>query len=177
MNWTEQDLLDRARRRFAEDLSASLSPCLPDLNRAIEAAAKLASTPGAVEAFNALTGDEALALSKQARGRIRQPKGMNKTEARYAQYLELQKRAGTVVWFKYEGITVKLGNDCRYTPDFAVMLASGAVELHEVKGRKGKKAYCEDDARVKIAVAAEQFPFRFVMVWSASNGEWVLGEF
>ncbi len=91
----------------------------------------------------------------QALGRLKTGE-MNKTEAAYAGHLELRRRAGEVeaVWF--EGITLKLAEGCRYTPDFLVMLADGRLEAHEVKG------FWTDDARVKIKVAASKFPFRFV---------------
>ena len=38
------------------------------------------------------------------------------------------------------------------------MLANGQIELHEVKG------FWMDDARVKIKVAAEMYPFKFVAI-------------
>ena len=41
-------------------------------------------------------------------------------------------------------------------PDFAVLPADGVLEIHEVKG------FWQDDARVKIKVAASLYPFRFV---------------
>jgi hypothetical protein len=81
---------------------------------------------------------------------------MNKTEAGYGQQLELLKRAGEVLWYRFEGIKLRLADNTFYTPDFAVMLTNGQMELHEVKG------YWEDDARVKIKVAADLYPFRFV---------------
>lgn len=176
--WSEQDVLDHEQRRaFAQSLSDSISP--------LAIVERLASIPGAVERFNALSGEETRALAYNARGRVRTPKGMNKTETRYALHLELQKRSGDVLWYKFEGVTFKLADDTRYTPDFAVMQKDmGEMEFHEVKGparaRKGKKAkgaHCEDDARVKIACAAEQFPFRFLMVWPKENGEWDSKEF
>ena len=83
---------------------------------------------------------------------------MNKSEEAYAAHLALQKHAGEVAWFRFEGIKVRLADNTFYTPDFAVMRANGAMELHEVKG------HWQDDARVKIKVAAEQYPFRFVAV-------------
>jgi hypothetical protein len=91
-----------------------------------------------------------------ARGRIRKGE-MNKTESRYAQELELRKRVGEILWCEFEGITLKLGFDCRYTPDFAVMLANGELEMHEVKG------FMKEDAQVKIRTAAKNFPFRFYL--------------
>lgn len=81
---------------------------------------------------------------------------MNKTEAEYARFLELRKAAGEIAWFAFEGVKLRLADKTFYTPDFAVMRADGLIEMHEVKG------HWMDDARVKIKVAAEQFPFRFL---------------
>ena len=83
---------------------------------------------------------------------------MNKTEAAYGQHLELLKRAGDVLWYRFEGIKLRLADNAFYTPDYAVMLANGQIELHEVKG------FWMDDARVKIKVAAEMYPFKFVAI-------------
>lgn len=83
---------------------------------------------------------------------------MNKTEEAYAAYLEGRKILGEVLWFAFEGVTFKLGEACRYTPDFIVMTGAGFLECHECKG------FWADDAKVKIKLAAEKFPFRFVAV-------------
>lgn len=83
---------------------------------------------------------------------------MNKTEAGYGQHLELLKHAGEVLWYRFEGVKLRLADNTFYTPDFAVMAATGRMELHEVKG------FWEDDARVKIKVAAEMYPFKFFAV-------------
>lgn len=91
-----------------------------------------------------------------ARGRLPEP-DMNQTEAKYAAKLDLLQKAGAVLWWKFEGLTVKLADDTRYTPDFVVMLADGSIECHETKG------FMRDDAHVKIKVAAAQFPFKFRM--------------
>lgn len=82
----------------------------------------------------------------------------NKTEAAYEATLKARQAAGEIVWFEFEGMKLRLADKTFYTPDYAVMLASGQIEFHEVKGR------WEDDARVKIKVAAKDFPFRFVAV-------------
>lgn len=83
---------------------------------------------------------------------------MNKTEAAYAETLEQQKQAGLILWYKFEGVKLRLADNTFYTPDFAVMIKSGVIEMHEVKG------FWQDDARVKIKVAAEIYPFRFIAV-------------
>ena len=92
-----------------------------------------------------------------ALGRLK-PGAMNKTEAAYDQHLALLQRAGTIVWRRFEGLKLRLADSTFYTPDFAVMLADGTIECHEVKG------FWTDDARVKVKVAADQYPFRFIAI-------------
>lgn len=82
----------------------------------------------------------------------------NKTEQAYENFLTALQHAGSILWFKFEGIKLRLADNTFYTPDFAVMLASGQMELHEVKG------FMQEDANVKVKVAAEMYPFRFVIV-------------
>lgn len=84
---------------------------------------------------------------------------MNPTESAYAALLELEKQAGLITWYAFEPIKLRLGKNTFYTPDFGVRLASGELELREVKG------FWRDDARVKIKNAAYTYPiFRFVAV-------------
>ncbi|WP_175904178.1 hypothetical protein [Burkholderia seminalis] len=70
-------------------------------------------------------------------------------------------------------IKFRLADNTFYTPDFAVMLASGRLEAHEVKG------HWQDDARVKVKVAADQYPVRFIAVTAgpAKSGGWQTEEF
>jgi len=82
--------------------------------------------------------------------------GMNGTEKLYATWLEARKRNGEIHDWMYERVTLKLGNDCRLTPDFFVTLPNGEVEVHEVKG-----GFIREDARVKLRAAATMFPFMF----------------
>jgi len=88
---------------------------------------------------------------------------MNKTEQQYADMLELRKKAGEIAWYAFEGVKLRLADKTFYTPDFAVMLADGQMEMHEVKG------FWQDDARVKIKVAAEMYPFRFFAIKKVSS--------
>lgn len=99
---------------------------------------------------------------------------MNRTEAAYGNYLELRKAAGEIAWYRFEGLKLRLGDSTFYTPDFAVMLTTGEMECHEVKG------FWQDDARVKIKIAAEMYPFRFIAITAgkAVNGSrWKIEEF
>jgi len=101
--------------------------------------------------------------------RPRQPKnGPNKTELAYSVHLDLDPEVEVVF---FERIKLKLADRTYYTPDFMVLRSDGSLEMHEVKG------FWEDDARVKIKVAAEQFPvFRFVAA-KKKGGGWVFEEF
>lgn len=83
---------------------------------------------------------------------------MNKTEAAYAQHLSLLQHAGEIAWHKFEGLKLRLADNTFYTPDFAVMSSDGVMECHEVKG------FWQDDARAKIKIAADMYPFRFVAI-------------
>ncbi len=82
----------------------------------------------------------------------------NKTEAAYEAFLEALRMTGSVAWFKFEGVKLRLADNTFYTPDYAVMLSNGQMEMHEVKG------FWQDDARAKIKIAAELYPFRFLAV-------------
>ena len=109
----------------------------------------------------------------QALGRMKAGR-MNKTEAAYAGLLETRKQLGEVAWYRFEGLKLRLADNTFYTPDFAVMLADGSMECHEVKG------HWVDDARVKIKVAAEQYPFRFIAVKAKpkkEGGGWAYEDF
>jgi len=91
------------------------------------------------------------------------PGSMNKTEAAYAQRLELLRRAGKILWYEFGALSLRLAPDTFYRPDFAVMAGDSVLEMHEVKG------FWREDARVKIKVAAELFPFRFLAVQRAGS--------
>lgn len=93
----------------------------------------------------------------QALGRLKTGT-LNKTERAYEALLKSWQHAGLVAWFKFEGVKLRLADNTFYTPDFAVMMADGRMEMHEVKG------FWQDDARAKIKIAADMYPFRFVAV-------------
>ena len=89
----------------------------------------------------------------------RVPGTMNKLEARYAdEVLTPLLHTGRIRAFWFERLTFKLAADTRYTPDFVVIGEDDTLECHEVKG------FFRDDAKVKIKVAADLFPFHFRLV-------------
>lgn len=92
-------------------------------------------------------------------GKRHQPGVMNQTEQAYADTLEARRLAGEIIRFEFEGMTFKLADGCRYTPDFDIWLADGSMEFVDCKGA----GPMDDKSRVKVKVAAEKFP-QFVFV-------------
>ena len=79
--------------------------------------------------------------------------------------------AGEVLHYEFEPLKLRLADKTFYTPDFMVVRRDGLIELHEVKG------FWEDDARVKIKVAAKQhWMFTFVGV-QRKGAHWSLEAF
>ena len=48
--------------------------------------------------------------------------------------------------------------EAAYDQHLALLQRAGTIECHEVKG------FWTDDARVKVKVAADQYPFRFIAI-------------
>lgn len=105
----------------------------------------------------------------QALGRMKAGK-MNGTEKKYAALLDQKKISGEILNYWFESVNLRLADNCFYKPDFLVLTSENELEVHEVKG------YWEEDALVKIKVAAEKFPFRFIAIQYIKK-EWVEREF
>lgn len=93
------------------------------------------------------------------------PGEMNKTEAAYAQELDRMKLEGKIIDYRFEEVRLKLAPNLHLTIDFYVVNADGEIEFHEVKAcRSDGKYLIEDDARVKIKVAADKYwEYRFYL--------------
>jgi hypothetical protein len=117
-----------------------------------------------------------LLISKYSRAKrtsssTQRARPMNKLEAAFAQRIELERLAGLWQWWAFEAITLRLAHDTRYTPDFAALDPGGHLVLHETKG------FWRDDAKVKIKVAAELYPFFRFIAWTRQRkkdgGGWI----
>lgn len=100
------------------------------------------------------------------------PGQMNRTETAYAEHLQIQLLSGQITGWRFESYKLRLADRTWYTPDFVVQCLDGTIELHEVKatGRDGK-LLIEDDAAVKIKVAADQYPeFEFLLAGRNTKG-------
>jgi hypothetical protein len=99
---------------------------------------------------------------------------MNKTEAEFAEILKVQQLSGAVRWWAFESITLRLAKDCRYTPDFMVLLADGSTEMIDVKGGGPIDA----KSKVKLRVAADQFRhWRFAIEQKLKGAGWKRTDF
>lgn len=149
MNWSEKDLLDVLARQG-----------VPAAHKPVDV-----SNPPFKAPYNP--------ASRYALGRLRTGE-MNKTEAAYAKHLEAKKQAGQILWWRFEGIKLRLADNTFYTPDFDVLAADGVLEVHECKG------FMMEDANVKIKVAAALYPFRFKLVRTRAKrdgGGWYVTEY
>jgi hypothetical protein len=104
------------------------------------------------------------------RGIKKAPGEMNRLEEKYSKHLELLKLKGEVLSYWFEPWKFNLAPRTTYSPDFLVMKADEILEIHEVKGTSKGRPYVEDDAAVKIKVAAKMYPFKFRMVWWDKTG-------
>ena len=95
-------------------------------------------------------------------------------EVRYENHLELQREAREIKAWRSEPLGFRLAPNTFYHPDFMVtpLDPSKPIQFHEVKG------FWRDDARVKIKVAAKEFPeFQFIAVTTRGKGAGALWEF
>lgn len=100
---------------------------------------------------------------------------MNKTERKYADHLENEKRAGRIADWKWDALSIRIGKDCFWKPDFLVVDADGYVELHDTKAywKSKGRAHIEDDARVKmVTIASAEFPVFTVVAVYEKDGVW-----
>ncbi len=91
---------------------------------------------------------------------------LNKTERAY--FGQLQRVKG-IAWIGVQCVTLKIGADCRYTPDFFVITEDGKAEAHEVKG------FMREDALVKLKAGARKFLWiKFIVVKKIGPEKWGL---
>jgi len=100
----------------------------------------------------------AIEPAEKPRATIRQDsRGMNKTEARFYEWLKSTDEAANI----HREVALPLANGVRYKVDFLVHYSNGFRQIcgYEVKG------FARDDAIVKLKVAARVYPWvRFYLV-------------
>lgn len=95
----------------------------------------------------------------------RQRRGsMNGAEAAFSLRL---KADPLVARFVFEGVSFRLANGARFTPDFIVFMVDGSIQIHEIKGSHSREA-----AIVRLKVAAGLFPEFQFFIQRLANGRW-----
>lgn len=102
-------------------------------------------------------------------GRVRSRKVDAAIEA-YGEFLAVRRCAGDVLWFRAQPIELRLADETYYGPNFAVMVASGHLEMHHVVDA------AKNESLTTVKIAAEQFPFRFVVVHRGDSHDWKFEE-
>lgn len=96
----------------------------------------------------------------------------NATEQRYEdEVLKPGMIVGDILWYRFEGVKLRLADNTFLTVDFAVLPASGVLTMVDVKGAR---AIVQEDARVKMRVAADQYPFLFQLAFPKGGGGWTI---
>ena len=89
-------------------------------------------------------------------------------EAAFAGFLKCDPET---VWFRFEGMRLRLGPGAWYKPDFPTINTAGEVVIYETKGR------WMEAARVRIKVAAETYwMFKFIAVQRDGKSGWKFEE-
>jgi hypothetical protein len=124
-------------------------------------------TPGAKDRAGKTTADFH-ALGHLAIGR------MNKTEERYAKWLDEQKAAGDVLWWKFEPMRLWMGSKMAgYRVDFLVQKADRELQVHEVKG-----GFIVDKSYRVWRMVAEAYPvYHFFLYQLKSKVGWVFADY
>ena len=114
------------------------------------------------------------AAAAPARPAGRMPRGRrvpNKTEAAYR--AEVLGRRGDVAAVHYEGLTFRMANGHRYTPDWVVVTSGGRIECHEVKG--GYALHSQQRARLAFDQVRVEFPW-IAWTWATKTKQgWKMG--
>lgn len=96
----------------------------------------------------------------------------NMTEQRFEdEVLRPRMIAGEILWYRFDGIKLRLADNTFLTVDYAVLPADGVLTMIDVKGAA---AIVQEDARVKMRVAADQYPFLFQLAFPQAGGGWTI---
>jgi hypothetical protein len=99
----------------------------------------------------------------------RKGRSPNKTETEFGLILEAQKRRGDILFYSYEGFSLRWGDGMRYTPDYIVFVDNAPIKLVEVKGAH---IWDRDIVRFKGCRAEWKQWFEFEM-HQKKQGSWI----
>lgn len=94
------------------------------------------------------------------------PKKRTQAEIVVGAMLDRQKRLGEIVSYEFEGVILKIGDNCRYLADYTVFLPDGRLRLVEAKG-----GHIWEDSIIKFKCAKKQYPLIEFELWQCKKGE------
>jgi hypothetical protein len=113
-------------------------------------------------------------VEKQAEVRRPTEPAMTKLERLYGEKLDRMKAAGTVTWWGFNKIRLRIADGAKaafYKPDFMVVYPDGSIGMDETKG------YEHAAGILRLKIAAGAYPmFRFRLI-KRVKGEWTYEEF
>lgn len=90
---------------------------------------------------------------------------MNRWEEAYSKTLDILVATGNLHCWYFQRVTLRLGPDLRYTPDFLLIYPDGKMQFVEIKG------FEREDARDKFKMAGELHPWaEWAMVKKLKSG-------
>jgi len=108
-----------------------------------------------------------VATHEPAPRRANVAQAMNKTEARYAAYLDTMMACGNIRKWDRPGIVVYIAGH-PYTPDFRVTRNDGSKEIVEVKG--SYKLHSHGRSRLAFDAARDENP-EYAWTWATREGD------
>ena len=94
----------------------------------------------------------------------------SKTEAAYSFQLDWELKEGTIARYEYESLKFRLADGAWFTPDFAVWMPDGRLELREIKGG----GFVREAARIRFLVAKRLYPeFGWRMITREKHSGWI----
>lgn len=123
-----------------------------------------AEAPAAAPAKSSSAGAGTKAIAREQQDGPR----MNKTERRYRdEILEPALRAALIRKYRFEALNLRMGENTFHRPDFYVVLANGAIQIHEVKG-----GFIRPDALTKWKIAAQEWSEYTWQMWQWKDRKW-----
>jgi hypothetical protein len=96
-------------------------------------------------------------------------KDMNATERAFSELAENARVEGTILRWEFEPVSLKIGPNTRYNPDFLLVLPDRHWQFVEIKG------HLRDDAAAKFKTCADKYPecsFLMIKKKKGCPGEW-----
>lgn len=156
---TLEALMDALPARYKDQIRAQLDPAAARaaIGRLYTVREPVAARPGAGDTVGAPAPSGAATRPGRPR------RGPTKTETEFREYLARTGFPGAL----WEGVTFRMANGHRYTPDFIAWDAEGGLHAWEVKGAYRLGSY--QRARLAFDQAAIEFP-RVRFHWAERDG-------